>query len=171
MRPRDLFASIGLLLIAAACGPAPDAQVEGNKDLVRQFTEATNVADWELLAGIVAENFARHSQATAGPPVTSRDQFVQLQESFLVSFPDQRVTILQLVAEDDRVAMLATYSGTHTGPMGDIPPTGLPVESPFLAIFRVESGQIAELWVEWDNLSVMSQLGLFPPPPPTPTES
>lgn len=166
MRPKDFFTTIGALLLAAGCAPSPGALLEANKELVRQFTEAANAADWESLALVVAEDFTRHSAATAGPPVTSRGQFIELQESFLVSFPDQRVTIQQLVAEGDRVAALATYSGTHTGPMGDVPATGLPIESPFLALFRIEDGRIAELWVEWDNLAMLNQLGLFPPPSP-----
>ena len=166
MRPSAFFATMSLLLIVAACSPSPCAELEANKQLVRQFTEATNAADWEALAAVVSKDFTRHSAATAGPPVTSRDAFIELQESFLVSLPDQHVTIQQLVAEGDLVAGLSTYSGTHTGPMGDIPPTGLAAEMPFLALFRIESGQIAELWVEWDNLAMLNQLGLFPPPAP-----
>jgi steroid delta-isomerase-like uncharacterized protein len=168
MRPNIFLATTSLLLVAAACAPSPCAELEANKELVRQFTEAVNAADWEALAAVVSEDFTRHSAATAGPPVTSGEAFIQLQESFLVSLPDQRVTIQQLVAEGDLVAGLATYSGTHTGPMGDIPPTGLTAEIPFLALFRIESGQIAELWVEWDNVAMLTQLGLFPPPPPEP---
>jgi len=166
MRPRALLATTSLLLAAAACAPSPFAELEANKELVRRFTEATNAADWEALAAVVSEDFTRHSAATAGPPVTSREAFIELQESFLVSLPDQHVTIQQLVAEGDLVAGLSTYSGTHTGPMGDIPPTGLPVEMPFMGLFRIESGQIVELWVEWDNVAMLTQLGLFPPPAP-----
>ena len=166
MRSGMFFATTSLLLLAAACAPAPSAELEVNKELVRQFTEAVNAADWDALAAVVSEDFTRHSAATAGPPVTSREAFIQLQESFLISLPDQRVTIQLLVAEGDLVAGLSTYSGTHTGPMGDIPPTGLAVEIPFLAMFRIESGQIAELWVEWDNVAMLTQLGLFPPPEP-----
>jgi steroid delta-isomerase-like uncharacterized protein len=166
MRPGVFFATTSLIAIVAACYPSPNAQLEANKELVRQFTEATNAADWEALAAVVSEDFTRHSAATAGPPVTSREAFVELQKSFLVSLPDQHVTIQQLVAEGDLVAGLSIYSGTHTGPMGDIPPTGLPVEIPFMGLFRIESGQITELWVEWDNVAMLAQLGLFPPPPP-----
>jgi predicted ester cyclase len=46
--------------------------------------------------------------------------------------------------------------------MGDFPATGNRVESKFLAIFRIEEGKIAELWVEWDNVAMLTQLGLFP---------
>lgn len=147
-----------------ACVSSPSAQLEANKDLVRRFTEATNAADWGALDTLVAADLIRHSQATAGPPVTSRDQFVQLQRMFLVAMPDQQVTLEAMVAEDDRVAVLATYAGTHTGPMGDIPATGMAAESRFLAMFRVAEGRIAEMWVEWDNVAMLTQLGLFPPP-------
>lgn len=166
MQQTQRVPAVVLLAMAAGCAPSPTAQLEANKELVRQFTEATNAADWEALAEVVAEDFTRHSAATAGPPVTSREEFVRLQESFLVSFPDQRVTLEQLVAEGDWVAARATYRGTQTGPVGEFPATGKAVESPFLALFRNESGKIAELWVEWDNVAMLTQLGLFPPPSP-----
>jgi steroid delta-isomerase-like uncharacterized protein len=95
--------------------------------------------------------------------LTSRNEFIQLQKSFLASFPDQRVTLQQVIAEGDHVAVLATYSGTQTGPMEGFPTTGKAVAAPFLALFRIESGRIAELWVEWDNMALLKQLGLLPP--------
>lgn len=140
------------------------AGLDANKDLVRRFTEATNAADWDALAEVVADDFERHSAASPGPPVTSRSDFVALQETFLESFPDQRVTLERLVAEGDRVAVLATYSATLSGPMGDFPATGQATALPFLAIFRIEAGRIAELWIEWDNMAMLTQLGLLPPP-------
>lgn len=164
MQRSSLGSTALLLLMVAGCAPSQTAQLEANKDLVRRFAEATNAADWEALGQTVSEDFTRHSVATAGPPVTSRDEFVQLQESFLTTFPDQHVAIEQLIAEGDLVAALATYSGTQTGPMGEFPATGKRAEIPFLSIFRIEDGQIAELWVEWDNVAMLTQLGLFPPP-------
>lgn len=153
------------LIVSLGCAVPPSGELEANKELVQQFNEATNAADWDALAGIVAEDFTRHSAASGEPQVTSRDAFIELQKGFLDSFPDQRVTLHRLVAEGDFVAVQATYSGTQTGPMAGLPATGNTVESPFLGIFRIQSGEIAELWVEWDNLAMLAQLGLFPPPP------
>jgi len=153
-----------LALAAASCAPSGTAQLEANKDLVRQFAAAINAADWDALDSLVTEDFRRHSQATPDVQVNSRAEFRQLQESFLASMPDQHITIDMLVAEDDKVAAYATYAGTLTGPMGAFPPTGKLAESKFISIFRIENGRIAELWVEWDNLAMLAQLGLFPPP-------
>ena len=166
MRPITLVILALLTATAFGCTYSPTAQLEANKNLVNRFGEVTNAADWDALAEIVAEDFVRHSQATAGPQVTSREAFIQLQQSFLASMPDQRVTLHKMIAEGDEVAVLATYSGTQTGPMGEFPATGKTAESMFLAIFRIEDGRIAELWVEWDNLAMLAQLGHFPPPPP-----
>jgi steroid delta-isomerase-like uncharacterized protein len=167
MRTRAIGLAVTLIVMAVGCAVSPNGMLEANKELVREFTEATNAADWDRLAELVAEDFTRHSAATAGPPVTSRDQFIQLQEDFLRTFHDQRVSAEKLIAEGDLVAGLATYSGTQMGPMGDFPATGKSVHAPFLAIFRIESGRIAELWVEWDNLAMLTQLGLYPAPPPS----
>ncbi len=166
MRSSKLALS-GLLAVAAlGCAPSPIAQLEANKDLVRRFTEALNAEDWDALDELVTDDFTRHSEATPGPTVSSREEFIQLQESFLVAFPDQRVTIERLIAEGDEVAALAKYSGTQNGPLGEYPATGIPVEATFLAFFRIEAGRIAELWVEWDNMAMLAKLGHFPPPPP-----
>ncbi len=167
MRATDVVLPVALAALVAGCGLSPSARLEANKTLVRQFTETVNAADWARLEDLVADDVVRHSQATAGPPVTSRAAFVELQRTFLVSMPDQRVTIQLLVAEGDKVAALATYTGTQTGPMGDFPITGKAVDAPFLAIFRIADAKIAELWVEWDNLAMLTQLGVFPPPSPT----
>lgn len=151
-------------LAAASCAPSETAQLEANKDLVRQFAAAINAADWDTLDSLVTEDFRRHSQATPDVQVNSRADFRKLQESFFASMPDQHITVDILVAEGDKVAAYATYAGTLTGPMGDFPPTGKSAESKFISIFRIEGGRIAELWVEWDNLAMLAQLGLFPPP-------
>jgi predicted ester cyclase len=78
-------------------------------------------------------------------------------------FPDQQVRLDNMIAEGDFVAIRAAYLGTQTGPMDNLPATGKSVDGPFIAFFRIDSGKIAELWVEWDNVAMLTQLGLLPP--------
>ena len=164
MLRRILIIPLILATLAAACGPTPSERLDANKDLVNRFSAAINAADWDALDELLTEDFRRHSQATPDVQVNSREEFKQLQKSFLASMPDQKITGEMLIAEGDKVAAYATYSGTQTGPMGEFPATGKSVESKFLCVFRIEGSRIAELWVEWDNLAMLAQLGLFPPP-------
>ena len=138
--------------------------LEVNKALIRRFTEIINAGDWDVLDEVLTQDFRRHCQATPDVTVESIEDMRALQESFQETFPDQRVTPGMMVAEGDKVACMATYAGTHLGPMGEIPPTGKRGEVRFLTIFRIEGGKIAELWAEWDNVAFLTQLGLFPPP-------
>jgi steroid delta-isomerase-like uncharacterized protein len=167
---RRFLCALAVVLAVAAlgCWNRPCPELEANKALVERVGELINAADWDGLAEIMTEDFVRHSDATAGPPITSRDAFIELQKSFLASMPDQRVAHKKMIAEGEYVAALATYSGTQTGPMGDFPITGKFAEVHYLSLFRIEDGKVAELWVEWDNLAIFTQLGLFPPPAPEP---
>jgi predicted ester cyclase len=54
--------------------------------------------------------------------------------------------------------------------MGPFPPSGRDLEIPFIGLLRIEDGKIAEIWVEWDNLNALAQLGHFPPPAMVPDE-
>lgn len=159
----NLVITLILATFFIVCGPSTSKQLESNKNLIHHFTASINAADWDAFDELLTENFSRHCQATPNVQVNSREEFKKLQESFLVSMPDQRITIEMIIAEGDKVGVYATYSGTLTGPMGEFPPTGKSVESKFISIFRIEEGRIAELWVEWDNLAMLTQLGLFPP--------
>ena len=152
-----------LSMVIVACGPSSSKQLDANKNLIHRFTASINSSDWDAFDELLTDDFSRHCQATTDVQVNSRDDFKKLQESFLVSMPDQQITVEMIIAEGDKVAAYATYSGTLTGPMGKFQPTGKSVESKFISIFRIEDGRIAELWVEWDNLAMLTQLGLFPP--------
>ena len=160
-----LFVGFGLLFVTLiSCDTCSKAKLEANKDVVHRFVDALNNQEFNLLDDLVASDFVRHSQATADAQVRSLEEFKELQKEFLKSFPDQRVTGEILIAEGDYVAGYATYTGTQEEPMGSFPASGKKVESKFLSLFRLEEGKIVELWVEYDNLAMLKQLGHLPLP-------
>ena len=134
MRLGRWIAIFGLVALVGVPGFAESGQLEANKELVRRFAAVLNSAEWDGLDELLADDFTRHCQATPDIQVRSREQFKQLQQGFLHSVPDQRVDLGMLVAEGDKVAVSAVYSGTQTGAMGAIPPTGKHFESHFLSI-------------------------------------
>ncbi|NOX84477.1 MAG: ester cyclase [Chlorobi bacterium] len=137
---------------------------ETNKKIVRSFAEAGNRNDVDAFDAILTHDFVRHCEATPEVNVNSCEDFKEFYRETAKTFPDQRMNIDKLVAEGDYVAFWGTFSGTQTGPMGPFPPTGKKMISEIGGMFRIENGKIAELWVTWDNLSGLMQLGLFPPP-------
>jgi len=163
MKYKNILSLIVLSLILVACCQTEENQISTNKELVNEFARAANNADWKAFDLLLTDNFSRHCQATPGVEINTREAFVELQKAFLTSCPDQKITTHMLIAEGDKVAAYATYSGTQTGPLGDLPPKGKFMESNFITIFRVENNRIAEVWVEWDNLAMLTQLGHFPP--------
>lgn len=122
------------------------------------------MTDLDAFDTLLAPDFVRHCEATPEIAVTTREGFKEFYRETGKTFPDQRMTLDALVAEGDRVAFWGTFSGTQEGPMGPFPPTGKRMESQIGGMFRIEAGRIAELWVTWDNLSGLTQLGLLPPP-------
>lgn len=130
-----------------------------NKEIVRAFVEALNARDLPRLDGIVAPGFVRHSLAAGHPHVQSREDLKTYIRRELITFPDAREVLEDLVAEGDRVAARHRFSGTQLGPLGRYPPSGRRMTATYLAIYRLEGDRIAEAWAEWDNLSGLTQLG------------
>jgi steroid delta-isomerase-like uncharacterized protein len=151
-----------------ACAPADSSTSE---EVVLRMIEAVNTRDFDALDEVVSQTVHRYSGATPGLNVTSLDEFKAFLHADLASVPDAMQEINQMFASGDMVALHATYTGTQTGPMGPFPPSGKQLELPFIGLLRVESGKIAEIWVEWDNLNALAQLGHFPPPEMTPEET
>ncbi len=80
------------------------------------------------------------------------------------AFTDHHLSVEDVVAEEDKVALRVTFRGTHVGEFMGIPATGREVEITAMDIFRIEGGKIAELWSETDVLGLMWQLGVIVEP-------
>jgi predicted ester cyclase len=135
---------------------------EQNKALVRQFIDRIIAKD---LAGALAHfgpNFIEHGALPGMPSgVEATRAFFSM---LFAGFPDVQTTILDTIAEGDKVVVRARTEGTHTGPFMGIAPTGKHARWSFIDIHRIADGKFAEHWVETDQMSLMQQLGLVPPP-------
>lgn len=158
--PRLAFAAI-LTTTLLGCNEG-DLQRQVNKAVVRQWVNTLNENAPDSLDAFVVEGFVRHSQATPDVEVNSLEDFKRFDRETREIFPDYQVTLEQLVAEGDLVSFWGTWSGTQAGPIGAWPPTDESMELDISGIFRLENGKIAELWITWDNLAGLTQLGLVP---------
>ncbi len=158
---RSVKWAVGVALVAAT---AVAGSAGPNEVIVRRMIEAINARDFAALDGLVAADVERHSAATPGFEVHSLEEFKAFLHHDLEAVPDARQEIRQLLVDGDMVAVRVVYSGHQTGQMGPFPPSGKAMELPYLGMLRIADGKIAEIWVEWDNLSALTQLGHWPPP-------
>lgn len=75
------------------------------------------------------------------------------------AFPDQHVTVDDMVAEGDKVACRVTLTMTQRGAFMGIAPTGKRVTLSGIDILRIAKGVVAERWGEFDMLGLLQQLG------------
>lgn len=135
---------------------------EQNKALVHQFVNRIRAKDLDGALTHFDASFVEHG---ALPGMPSGVEAVRVFFSMLFAgFPDAQTTILDTIAEGDKVVVRASTEGTHTGPFLGIPPTGKHARWSFIDIHRIADGKIVEHWVETDQMSLMQQLGLIPPP-------
>ena len=157
---RYLPVLLAISVLFAAC----QAEQAENVRLVESMIDAINARDLDALDSVVSENVVRHSAATPGVVVTNLDEFKDFLKGDFATVADSVQQIDIIFGTEDYVALRGGYLGTQLGPFGPFPPSGKKLELPFVGILRIDDGQIAEIWVEWDNLSALTQLGHFPPP-------
>ena len=84
------------------------------------------------------------------------------------AMPDFHVTIDSLTTNDDWVAVLYTFTGTFTGelPTPDgktVPGNDAKIKLSIGDFFRLDKeGHIAESWETYDNLNLLTQMGMMP---------
>jgi len=153
----------GILLVLIMALPCTANELE-NVRIATAMTDAINARNLDALDNFVAPDVVRHSAATAGVVVTNLSEFKAFLETDFATVSDSVQKIDVIFGGGDYVAVRARYIGTQDGPMGPFPASGKKLELPYNGILRFEDGKIAEIWVEWDNLFALTQLGHFPPP-------
>lgn len=74
------------------------------------------------------------------------------------AFPDLGLTVEEMVAEGDMVAVRFTARGTHQGEFLGVPATGNRVAWEVISVVRVACGKIAERWSQSDVAGLKQQL-------------
>src|SRR5918994_1127275 len=105
--------------------PSGGSPVE-NKALVRRFIdEVHNKGNFALFNELFAPNYVNHSAPANADDRAAREQSIR---SYREAAPDLRVTIDDMVAEGDKVALRWTTHGTERGPLRT--PLGIAPDAP-----------------------------------------
>ena len=138
---------------------------DANKELIRRFFKAIDEGcradNADMLDEFLSPDFVEHNPFPGVPP--TREGWKQVFKGFVAGAPGYHV-IEDLIAEGDKVVGRIVAYGRHEGDLFGIPRTGRQIRVSGIAVWRIANGKIVEHWHETDQLGLMHQLGLTPPP-------
>lgn len=138
-----------------------DAQQVGQR-----FIDAFNAHDEQRIGELNSENAV--FEAPGEVSLEGRDAATRYAMAWLNAFPDARITVHNELVAGDWIAQEFTFTGTHEdtlmSPAGEIPATHKTVNGRGVQIFRVDGDTVAETRLYFDQVQVMTQLGLMPEP-------
>lgn len=131
-----------------------------NKAVARRFVEEIwNQKKPDRIRYFVAEDYTRFSPTgTLQGPQGLRQDY----DTYVTAFPDCHLQIEDMICEGDQVAVRFLATGTHSGRLGLVAPSGKHLSVPGAAMLRIENGKIVSEHVTWDTLSMMQQIGAAP---------
>lgn len=88
----------------------------------------------------------------------TRAEVERLHEILFAAFSDLRVQVEDVIAEDDRVVVRLSFTGTHDGEFQGIPATGRGIAFGAIRIYRLVDGLVVETWAYQDSAGLMRQI-------------
>jgi steroid delta-isomerase-like uncharacterized protein len=124
----------------------------------RYFHEVWNEGNVDALDELLTADYINHSPSIPNPRPGPAD-LKPIVTAMRAGLPDLHYSILDLVIAADRVAAYVRVTGTHTGTLFNMGPTGHRIDIPQMQIERIRDGRICEHWRLTDELALMRQLG------------
>jgi predicted ester cyclase len=142
--------------------------VEENERIVRCiYEELWNGRRLEVADELIAQGGTNYDTGLAPMPF-GPEEMKSTVRMVTAAFPDNRHEVEEVIAENDRIVVRCTLTGTQLGePMG-IPPTGRKIAVDEIHIYRLEGGKALEHRVGRDDLGAMHQFGVVADVVPTP---
>jgi predicted SnoaL-like aldol condensation-catalyzing enzyme len=104
------------------------------KELAHRMYAAANAGDFDAVDTIFATDFCSHPMGTTGTGAVKKAWAAIRQK-----YPDLRVSVEDMLADGDRLAVRTVVRGTPADQTGEPRPT-------IMEIIRIADGRIAELW-------------------------
>ena len=137
--------------------------LDANKRLAARFYDFFNSGDLAVADQLFTPNYVNH-EATApnGGWPQGPEGPKAIVSMYRTAIPNIQFTIEVQFADADKVVTRWTARGTHTGPLMGIPATGKSATISGTSIERISDNKIAETWVNFDLLGLLTQFGVIP---------
>lgn len=134
------------------------------EDVAARWLSAFNAHDEEGMRALTAPG----ARMTAPPDVVLEGEpaVTGYAMAWLNAFPDAVITVHHQTVGGSTVVQEFTFEGTHRAslfsPSGEIPATNQPLLGRGAQAVDVDGGQIVEVRLYFDQVQVLTQLGLMP---------
>jgi predicted ester cyclase len=145
---------------------AASTQAEA-KSVVEKGDQAFNAHDMEGIARLLASD--AELTASGDVKVQGAQAIKEYYAAWISAFPDARTEVKNKIVQGSTVVLEGVFTGTHHGtlktPMGDVPATGRKARGDYVQIFEIDRGLIKKNRLVFDQVQLMTQLGLSPAAP------
>ncbi len=131
---------------------------ETNIEAQKRFGDAVNTGNLQEFYALVADSSIDHDPAPDQEP--GPNGYIVFFTMMRTAFPDFKLTVEQLVADEENVAFAYTATGTHKGDFMGIAPTGKSINIRGMQISKFEGGKMIERWGSTDELGLLKQIGV-----------
>jgi steroid delta-isomerase-like uncharacterized protein len=123
-----------------------------------------NEANLTVVDEVYAPELVRHD---CGLPddIVGLENIKNYLKNFFNAFPDLNITVDETIAVGNKLVQRWTLTGTNTGSMAEMPPSGKNVRVSGVSIVHMINGKAVEIWDFYNALDMYQQLGftLIPP--------
>lgn len=136
--------------------------VSDNIALVRSITErGLNNGDLSFVDDVFSADYVAHARGLDLP--RGAPAFRAAVRFWRSAFPDFHTTIEYMIGDGDYVASRFSTVGTHSGRLGEIPPTGRRFEVSGVDMHKVVDGKVVESWISDDMPRILMDIGILNP--------
>lgn len=139
------------------------------REISARSLAAFNAHDANALAALDDPNIVNTFPSPTGRSIAKgREGSKAYNQSWFNAFPDARTTITNQVITADHIVQEGTFQGTNTGTwkseVADMPATGKSLKGEYCLVAKVKDGLIVSSNLYFDQVQVLTQLGLMPAP-------
>ena len=134
--------------------------MERNKAQMRRFETMINTADEALAEELVANDAPFYTPASPEPLYGGKG-YLSVVHRMRKGFSDVRWRLKEMVADEDKVAVLWILTGTHDGDFLGLPATGKKIETTVMNFYYFDAdGKITNDIAAEGMIGILRQLGL-----------
>jgi len=157
-----------IVLVILVLGNFESANAESREDvesLVKQSLMVWNTGNTAIAEQLYSPDIIIHLVDQDNSELKGTTALMDYLSYLRTAYLDMKFEPDHMSIDGDKVTTELTFTGTNSGPRGDLPPTNKKVKVSAVLISQITDGEISEEWLYINMASVYKQLGFTLTPP------